>query len=82
MPWPDYAEDPLWRVFAKGEPVDDPYNALLMAMDKDGYDQAVAKGVADKWLEDERWRGKKAFLALALRFPGCNAGPTVEMVGG
>jgi DNA polymerase I-like protein with 3'-5' exonuclease and polymerase domains len=31
--WPSYQKDPLWRVFEQGG---DPYNALLMAMDKEG----------------------------------------------
>lgn len=65
LPWPDYEEDPLWQVFKYGEPFDDPYNALLAAMDSDGYERARSAGRAKEWFEEWRWRGKKAFLALA-----------------
>ena len=63
--WPTIPEDPLWRVFKHGIPCDDPYNALLIAMDREGYDRAAAEGQEDRWLKDNRWRGKKAFLAFA-----------------
>lgn len=63
--WPAYVNDPLWSVFNSGTPFGDPYNALLAALDPDGYAQAQATGQEDKWLADNRWRGKKAFLALA-----------------
>jgi DNA polymerase I-like protein with 3'-5' exonuclease and polymerase domains len=59
--WPSYQKDPLWRVFEQGG---DPYNALLMAMDKEGYQEAKAKGKEEEWLAKWRWRGKKCFLAL------------------
>ena len=65
LPWPDYEEDPLWKVFEYGEPFDDAYNALLAAMDPEGYERARAAGGAKEWFEEWRWRGKKAFLALA-----------------
>jgi DNA polymerase I-like protein with 3'-5' exonuclease and polymerase domains len=63
--WPKYKRDPLWRVFKHGVPFDDPYNALLAALDPEGYGQAKAAGQEADWLEDNRWRGKKGFLALA-----------------
>jgi DNA polymerase I-like protein with 3'-5' exonuclease and polymerase domains len=63
--WPRYKRDPLWRVFRHGVPLDDPYNALLAALDPEGYGQAKAAGDEADWLEDNCWRGKKAFLALA-----------------
>jgi DNA polymerase I-like protein with 3'-5' exonuclease and polymerase domains len=63
--WPDLEEDPLWRVFARGEPFSDPYDALLAAMDSEGYAEAVRQGEVKQWLKANRWRGKKAFLALA-----------------
>lgn len=63
--WPTYPEDPLWRVFKYGQPFDDPYNALLATIDKEGYKQAQAAGNAGVWLADNRWRGKRAWLALA-----------------
>ena len=63
--WPAYVEDPLWRVFAYGVPFDDPYNALLATIDEEGYQQAEQAGKETEWLADNRWRGKKAFLALA-----------------
>jgi hypothetical protein len=63
--WPKYRSDPLWRVFKHGVPFDDPYNALLAALDPEGYSQALAAGQAAEWLEANRWRGKRGFLALA-----------------
>jgi hypothetical protein len=63
--WPEITEDPLWRVFKYGHPTNDPYNALLMAMDREGYRQAVAANRNEAWLKENRWRGKKAFLAFA-----------------
>jgi len=60
--WPDYHDDPLWEVFQRG---DDPYNALLISLDRIVYERAVKSGNADAWLKTNRWRGKKAFLALA-----------------
>ena len=63
--WPDYQEDPLWKVFRYGVPFDDPYNALLAAIDREGYECAVQDGTEAKWLKGNRWRGKLAFLALA-----------------
>ena len=63
--WPSYFYDPLWKVFRYGKPFDDPYNALLAAIDRDGYEQAQKLGEDKKWLKANRWRGKKAFLALA-----------------
>jgi hypothetical protein len=63
--WPSIQIDPLWRVFKHGVPTDDPYNALLIAMDAAGHAQAVADGCEEKWLKSNRWRGKKAFLAFA-----------------
>jgi DNA polymerase I-like protein with 3'-5' exonuclease and polymerase domains len=62
--WPDYDEDPLWQVFKYGKPFGDPYDALLAAIDKEGYQAAVERGNAADWLDENRWRGKKAFLAL------------------
>lgn len=63
--WPSIQVDPLWRVFKHGVPTDDPYNALLIAMDAEGHAEAVANDCEAKWLKDNRWRGKKAFLAFA-----------------
>jgi DNA polymerase I-like protein with 3'-5' exonuclease and polymerase domains len=63
--WPNIKNDPLWTVFKHGVPTDDPYNALLIAMDPAGHQQAVAQGYERKWLKDNRNRGKKAFLAFA-----------------
>lgn len=62
--WPKYDEDPLYRVFKYGDPFPDPYNALLAAMDRETYETAKRENRVEKWLEDERWRGKRAFLAL------------------
>ncbi len=62
--WPDYDQDPLYRVFKYGRPFNDPYNALLAAMMPDEYKQAQQAGRVEQWLDDERWRGKRAFLAL------------------
>ena len=65
--WPAVADDPLWTVFKHGVPTDDPYNALLIAMDRPGHKRAAAKGAAEekRWLKRYRDRGKKAFLAFA-----------------
>jgi DNA polymerase I-like protein with 3'-5' exonuclease and polymerase domains len=63
--WPDYDEDPLWGVFKYGKPFHDPYDALLATIDREGYTEAVRAGRQANWLEKNRWRGKKAFLALA-----------------
>jgi len=63
--WPTYTDDPLWKVFKHGIPCDDPYNAMMIAMDRDAYDQAVQDDEVEEWLADNRWRGKLAFLALA-----------------
>ncbi len=63
--WPNITDDPLWRVFKHGVPTDDPYNALLIAMDPAGHQQAVAQGCEKKWLRDHRNQGKTAFLAFA-----------------
>jgi hypothetical protein len=63
--WPSIQVDPLWQVFKFGIPTDDPYNALLIAMDAAGYAEAVADNREEKWLKSNRWRGKKAFLAFA-----------------
>jgi DNA polymerase I-like protein with 3'-5' exonuclease and polymerase domains len=64
MGWPSYVEDPLYSVFKRGVPFNDPYDALLATIDREGYDAAQDK---QKWLRDKnnRARGKKAFLALA-----------------
>jgi hypothetical protein len=83
--WPTFAEDPLWRVFKYGKPFDDPYNALLVAMDRQGYEQALASGGGEQWLSDHRWRGKRAFLALAYGSQAETLAPqldwTVEKTG-
>ena len=63
--WPSIQVDPLWQVFKLGIPTDDPYNALLIAMDAAGHAEAVADNREEKWLKSNRWRGKKAFLAFA-----------------
>ena len=63
--WPAYVEDPLWKVFAYGVPFDDPYNALLATIDEEGYKQAQKAGKEGEWLADNRWRGRRDFLALA-----------------
>ena len=60
--WPSYHDDPLWEVFRQG---DDPYNALLKSIDEVAYERAVKRGDDVAWLKANRWRGKKAFLALA-----------------
>jgi hypothetical protein len=60
--WPTFKRDPLWMAFRQGG---DPYNALLTALDPDGHTESIANGNEKQWLEDNRWRGKKAFLALA-----------------
>lgn len=75
MPWPDYEEDPLWQVFKYGEPFDDPYNALLAAMDGEGYERARRGGRAAQWFDEWRWRGKKAFLALAYGSQAASLAP-------
>lgn len=62
--WPEYDEDPLYRVFKHGQPFNDPYNAMLVAMMRQEYEQAKQAGKVESWLENERWRGKRAFLAL------------------
>jgi DNA polymerase I-like protein with 3'-5' exonuclease and polymerase domains len=76
--WPSITDDPLWRVFKHGVPTDDPYNALLIAMDPAGYQQAVAQGCEKKWLKDNRDRGKKAFLAFAY---GASAATLAPQLG-
>jgi DNA polymerase I-like protein with 3'-5' exonuclease and polymerase domains len=63
--WPEYETDPLLEVFTTGVPFSDPYNALLAAMDKDRYEQEKVAGNDGEWLAENRWRGKRAFLALA-----------------
>ena len=63
--WPEIDIDPLWRVFHDGVPTNDPYNALLIAMDRDAYEYANRNGTAPQWFKENRWRGKKAFLAFA-----------------
>lgn len=63
--WPKYRADPLWKVFRHGKPFGDPYNALLAALDPDAYEEAGREGRVERWVEENRWRGKRAFLALA-----------------
>jgi DNA polymerase I-like protein with 3'-5' exonuclease and polymerase domains len=58
--WPEIEEDPLWRVFADGG---DPYEALLKAVDEEGY-KAACEIDEGKWLKRNRHVGKKGFLAL------------------
>ncbi|WP_339911663.1 DNA polymerase, partial [Symmachiella dynata] len=60
--WPTYQHDPLWEVFHKGQ---DPYNALLKAIDRSGFEEAKRQNRLKAWFKENRWRGKKAFLALA-----------------
>lgn len=76
--WPEYTEDPLWRVFRYGDPVDDPYNALLMAIDSNGYRTAKETNSVDAWCRDNRWRGKKAFLALAYGSQASTLAPQLK----
>ncbi len=61
--WPEIDEDPLWRVFADGG---DPYEALLKAIDEENHNAACAAGYERQWLKDNRYIGKKAFLATWL----------------
>jgi DNA polymerase I-like protein with 3'-5' exonuclease and polymerase domains len=64
--WPEYADglDPLYKVFLLGLPTNDPYNALLIGMDPQGYANASQTNTLNEWFQNERWRGKRAFLAL------------------
>ncbi len=64
--WPEYHNnlDPLYRVFLEGVPTNDPYNALLIAMDPKGYANANQTNTLNQWFHNERWRGKRAFLTL------------------
>lgn len=63
--WPSLQNDPLWEVFRHRQYGGDPYNALLVAMMPLQYADAVRNGEEKEWLANERWRGKKAFLAFA-----------------
>jgi DNA polymerase I-like protein with 3'-5' exonuclease and polymerase domains len=63
--WPSVTTDPLWNVFKHGVPTNDPYNALLIAMDPQGHQEAVSNNRESVWLKENRWRGKRAFLAFA-----------------
>jgi len=66
--YPTYTEDPLWAVFKypeRGDCGGDPYNAFLIAMAPDGYNNVVANSAQRDWLKDNRWKGKLGFLALA-----------------
>jgi hypothetical protein len=76
--WPSIQDDPLWEVFKFGIPTDDPYNALLIAMDAAGYAEAVAENRQDKWLKSNRWRGKKAFLAFAYGASAATLAPSLK----